>query len=87
MTLISTHNSESCTGRCDSRCYLAEGPVCTCCGGGRNHGVGLQQAMDNTHEYAQEIVDRWNSEHPGERLAIAPVQGLLFGDEVAEAAG
>lgn len=41
-------NSEGCVGRCDAKCYSAHEPECDCIWGGRNHGVGLQPAMENT---------------------------------------
>lgn len=35
---------------CDSKCYNAEGPDCQCACGGRNHGKGLDKAIENTKE-------------------------------------
>ncbi len=34
--------------RCDAKCYNAREPDCDCICGGMNHGVGLQQAQENT---------------------------------------
>jgi hypothetical protein len=34
--------------RCDARCYGARTPRCTCICGGRNHGVGLERALQQT---------------------------------------
>ncbi len=36
--------------RCDERCYNAKHMTCHCVCGGRNHGVGLKQAIKNTIE-------------------------------------
>lgn len=48
-TLITVGNSEG-ERRCDARCYEATGPRCDCVCGGRNHGAGVKQAIDNTCE-------------------------------------
>lgn len=73
MTLISVHSGEGCVGRCDSRCYNALGPVCVCCCGGANHGKGLQYALDNTSEQAQDLLEKW-----GDALKVHPLQEELF---------
>lgn len=57
-TLIAVYNSGGCVGRCDARCYEAREPGCACICGGRNHGAGKRQAMDNTRELAQSWVER-----------------------------
>lgn len=54
-TLISVHNSEGLVGRCDARCHDAKDPGCDCICGGRNHGVGLAQATENTVEMFDEL--------------------------------
>ncbi|MFZ5882473.1 MAG: hypothetical protein ACOYYI_01685 [Chloroflexota bacterium] len=53
-TLIAVYGSDGCEGRCDARCYEAHEPHCDCICGGRNHGAGLQRAMQNTREMAEE---------------------------------
>jgi hypothetical protein len=53
VTLISVYNSEGCVGRCDARCYMAEGGHCDCICRGKNHGVGRNKAIDNTRENAE----------------------------------
>lgn len=53
-TLIAAYNSDGCIGRCDAKCYNATAPECNCICGGRNHGAGLKQAMENTCELADE---------------------------------
>jgi hypothetical protein len=45
---MAIYNSDGCVGRCDANCHDATTPICTCICGGRNHGVGLKQAIDNT---------------------------------------
>lgn len=52
-TLVYVGNSEGCVGRCDAKCYEAEGGNCDCICGGVSHGKGLEQATDNTRELAQ----------------------------------
>ena len=52
-TLIAVYNSAGCVGRCDARCYEAAEPDCDCICGGKNHGAGKQQALDNTRELAE----------------------------------
>jgi hypothetical protein len=59
VTLISVHNSEGCTGRCDARCYDATHPDCDCVCGGSNHGKGEAHAIRNTALHA----DRWMREY------------------------
>jgi len=34
-------------GRCTAKCHTAKGKRCYCICGGRNHGVGFEQAMLN----------------------------------------
>jgi len=57
MIILRTFNSVEETGRCDSRCYDARTKRCRCCCGGRNHGVGLNQAIKN----AAEIIKQANT--------------------------
>ena len=57
-TLIAVYTSEGCVGRCDAKCYDAAEPECTCICGGRNHGTGKQQAIDNTRQLAESWVER-----------------------------
>lgn len=58
VTLISWQSSGGDAGRCDAKCYGAELPVCDCICGGRNHGAGLEKALDQTRELA----DGWVAE-------------------------
>ena len=54
-TLIAVYNrSGECVGRCDERCYNAKHPKCECICGGRNHGVGLLQALQNNLELIED---------------------------------
>lgn len=59
MVLIEVRNSEGIVGRCDAKCYLAEHENCECVCGGKNHGAGLQQAMDNTREQAEQWIEEY----------------------------
>lgn len=69
-TLMSTGNSSGETGRCDAKCYNATTPHCTCCCGGRNHGVGLQKARENIQDYVDDMMKEWEKDHPGEHFIV-----------------
>ena len=56
--LIAVYNSEGCVGRCGARCYAAAEPDCDCICGGRNHGAGKEQALDNTRELAESWLEQ-----------------------------
>ncbi len=58
VTLISWATSGGDQGRCDAKCYDATEPECTCICGGRNHGAGKQQAIDNTRELAGSWIEQ-----------------------------
>ncbi len=58
ITLIAVYDSVSCAGRCDAGCYDEAGPGCACICGGINHGVGQQQAAENTRKHACQWLDR-----------------------------
>ena len=66
VTLIIGHQNSKRSGQCDARCYNSKTPNCKCslCGG-KNHGVGLQMAIENTREMRDELVkiaqDRGNT--------------------------
>lgn len=63
MTLIKETHSDGTTRRCDARCYNAKGPTCHCLCGGRNHGVGVSKAAQNTAEMALELLGRGAQVH------------------------
>ncbi len=69
-TLISYESSGGSKGRCDAKCYDAEGPECECVCGGENHRKGLQKAVDNTNKLAQTWVDRYKQAHQGETTIV-----------------
>lgn len=54
-TLI--HAQGAGAGRCDAKCYDAQGPECDCVCGGMNHGAGKNGATDNTRDLAQKQID------------------------------
>lgn len=74
-TLMSTGNSSGETGRCDAKCYGASGGVCHCCCGGRNHGVGLNQAIENTDKMSVDMIREWKLQHPDEHFIV---ENILF---------
>jgi hypothetical protein len=85
-TLIASYDNYGCTGRCDAKCYNADGPHCDCICGGMNHGVGKAKAMKNTQLYTEIWIDEWQKAHPETEHftvpALKPVQLDMF-DEVA----
>jgi len=74
-TLLSVGNSEG-ERRCDARCYNADGSECDCVCGGRNHGVGERQAVDNTRE----LGEQWLAEiATREGKSVAALKAEIFG--------
>lgn len=47
MILMTQKVGQGPTQRCDERCYNAKSGKCECICGGRNHGVGIEKALDN----------------------------------------
>lgn len=74
VTLI--HAVGALEGRCDAKCYEAEHPQCNCICGGRNHGVGLKRAIENTRELTREQVAE--IERRGGYIADEVRQALLL---------
>lgn len=70
-TLISAGNSDGVYGRCDAKCYGAQHPKCDCICGGRNHGVGLRQALTNTSEQFRPMLEEYVAAHPDHTLEFA----------------
>ncbi|MBT3392108.1 MAG: hypothetical protein HN413_17050 [Chloroflexi bacterium] len=62
-TLISFSSSSGAQSRCDARCYEARHKNCACICGGRNHGAGLDQAIENTRELAEQMVEEYARLH------------------------
>ena len=60
-TVISAHNSDGCIGRCDSKCHDATHETCTCICGGANHGKGLETAISNTRQMAENWIESYNA--------------------------
>jgi hypothetical protein len=75
-TLMSTGNNSGQTGRCDAKCYNAKGPECKCCCGGRNHGAGIEQAIQNIDDYAHEILKARKRKKRPETMLV--IENLLF---------
>ena len=74
-TLIAVYTSRGCVGRCDAKCYNATEPECTCICGGLNHGAGRNQAITNTAEHAQHMIDEWERQHPGPKHTFKVPKG------------
>ena len=43
---------------CSARCYNAKGDKCQCICDGKNHGIGLDKAIETTGELAKELIDK-----------------------------
>jgi hypothetical protein len=56
MILLSQKIGDGPTQRCDARCFNAKGGNCQCICGGRNHGVGIDKALDNVREMFAPVV-------------------------------
>ena len=81
--LIAVYENDGCKGSCDVRCYEAREPHCDCVCGGRNHGAGLERAVENTRELANGWIETYTQQHHiktprWEVPALAPVQLDLF---------
>ena len=46
--------------RCDARCYNAKGKKCFCICGARNHGKGIDFAVQNAHYLLNELQKQQN---------------------------
>ena len=57
-TLIAVCSAEGGQGRCNAKCYEAHEEECDCICGGRNHGVGQEQALDNMRELAESWLEQ-----------------------------
>ena len=71
-TLIAVYSSDGCEGRCDAKCYNAHDDKCTCICGGKNHGAGLNQAVENTRELAESWLEAYGVDHPFEKSVVLP---------------
>jgi hypothetical protein len=50
-TAIAVYDSDGLVGRCDATCHNAKEPTCRCICGGRLHGVGAENAVEqNTRD-------------------------------------
>jgi hypothetical protein len=56
MILMSQKIGQGPTQRCDARCYGAKGGNCQCICNGRNHGAGIDKALDNVRTMFAPIV-------------------------------
>ena len=54
-TLATLVNSTGTIRRCSAKCYNAKTKTCHCLCGGVNHGVGRDQAIDQTRAYFSEL--------------------------------
>ena len=62
-TLMLVRGSDGMEGRCDAHCYDARHSQCDCVCGGRNHGKGEQQAIENTRQFAEQMMQEYATTH------------------------
>jgi len=48
------HGTPTRSAGCNAQCYDAKGEVCYCVCGGKNHGIGLEKAIENTKQMLEE---------------------------------
>lgn len=80
-TLISVRYGDGETRRCDSHCYDAKSPDCTCVCGGKNHGAGLKKAAENVREHMADVIAKLEGKNTTvtvDREADSFVQGELL---------
>jgi hypothetical protein len=59
--------------KCDEKCYNGKGPTCNCCCGGRNHGVGREQATRNLKHFDLSAqIPFLPFDHPRQRFLEVP---------------
>lgn len=63
-TLLAVYTKDGCIGRCDAKCYDAEGPDCDCICGGMNHGVGLREAINISRNTIEDIKENYGTLNP-----------------------
>lgn len=78
--LIASFDSNGCNGRCDAKCYNARRtPDCDCICGGKNHGAGLDKALDNTKTNFRAWAEAWKARHKDTvRIEVPVRQEELF---------
>jgi hypothetical protein len=81
-TVVAVYDSDGCVGRCDAKCHDAKEPGCDCICGGRNHGVGRGQAIENTRVYVGEWLTAYAAEKGLDRSELEEMVGV---DVVQEA--
>ncbi|MCA9875472.1 MAG: hypothetical protein KC441_17500 [Anaerolineales bacterium] len=69
-TLISYQSSSGEKGRCDAKCYNAKNENCTCICGGKNHGAGLDQAIENTREMVEDWIAAYEAIHGPSEIKV-----------------
>jgi hypothetical protein len=85
MVLMEFKTSGGESGRCDAKCYEAKEKICKCCCGGKNHGVGLRQAIENTKRDLIEMLE-WAEKNGFVNVQVSKEirfmleQGDLFGE-------
>jgi hypothetical protein len=86
---MAIYTGDGCAGRCDAKCYNAWEPECHCICQGGNHGVGRQEAIDNTRELAASWLERAQANRRDiafAELAVGHGLNWVTGDHVAETA-
>ena len=63
--------------KCDEKCYNGKGGSCVCCCGGRNHGVGFDQAVRNLKDFELAAqIPYLPYDHPRQTFLSVPMKFL-----------
>lgn len=76
-TLIAIYNVDGFVGQCDARCYNAKQPNCDCICQGKNHGVGIHAAAQNTLRETAAWLEQQNPDGIADREITAKVARQL----------
>lgn len=68
--LIYASNGEHCIGKCDANCYNATGGKCDCICNGKNHGVGINKARENTAKHVDEWIELYKQKHSKAEVTV-----------------
>lgn len=76
MTLMTEKIGQDAARRCDAKCYNGHDHRCTCICGGKNHGAGLQKALDNVRDiFLPAITENADAEIPEMIRELAGMRG------------
>ena len=79
-TLIEIRNNKGLIGRCDAKCYNAQGKHCDCVCGGANHGIGKDEALKKINKHCDDLVKPYKND-PGFKFKVYKQLDLFNGQE------